>query len=258
MRRAFTLIELLLVIIIICILASIIFPVMATAKNASYRSQAVVQSAEIGKAIIMYTEGVDGEYVPSTNYGDAITDPNRMWQNAVMPFIKSQKIFIAPGTMGAFPQSWADRGYLSWGLNTATALDEVNGCDDDIEDSTGCLAFQDVVSFDKSDEPTKTAMLAVTPPGSTDLGYRGFEFSPYNGLPNPVDISLSAPLTSDRDLVAELKTIPGDLLKPVWCRYNSDGHDHGSTPVIFADGHAKEFFVPQILGGGSGIIWRFR
>ena len=258
MRRAFTLIELLLVIIIILVLASIIFPVMAAAKDASYKSQAVVQSSEIGKAIMMYSESADGEYVPSTNYGDSESDPSRMWQNNIMPYMRSQKVFIAPGTQGSFPQSWADRGYLSWGLNTATALDTKNGCDDDVDDSTGCLAFTDVASFDKSDQPARIALLAVTPPGPTANGYRGFEFSPYNGEPNPTDISLSPPLTSDRDLVAEMRGIPGDLIKPVWCRYNSDQHDHGGTPVIFADGHVKEFHVAQILGGGSGIIWRFR
>jgi prepilin-type processing-associated H-X9-DG protein len=184
-------------------------------------------------------------------------DPNRMWQNALMPFVKNKKIFVAPATNGAFPQTWGDRGLLSWGLNTATAVDTKNGCDDDVDDSTGCLAFKDAASFDKSDQPTLVALLAVTPPGPSENRYRGYEFSPYNGEPNPTDISLSPPLTSDRDLVAELQNIPGDLLKPVWCRYNSDQHDHGRTPIVFADGHAKEFAVKQILGS-SGIIWRFR
>jgi prepilin-type N-terminal cleavage/methylation domain-containing protein len=257
MRKAFTLIELILVIIIILILASIIFPVFAAARSAGYRSKAVVQSAQVAKAVMMYAESYDGDYVCSTNYGTSESDPNRMWQNAVYPYIKDQNIFVAPATLGKFPQSWADRGWLSWGLNTATALDQKNGCADDIKDSTGCLAFKDVASFDKSDQPTRVGLLAVTPPGPTANRYRGFEFSPYNGQPNPTDIELSPPLTSDRDLVAELTNIPGDLLKPVWCVYNSDMHDHGTTPVIFADGHAKEFNVAQILGN-SGIIWRFR
>lgn len=257
MKRAFTLIELLLVIVIILILASIIFPIISAAKDSSYRAAAIVQSSELAKSIIMYTEQNDGDYLMSTNYGVSTSDPNRMWQNALLPFVKNQKIFVAPGTKGAFPSDWDDRGELSWGLNTATAVDLVNGCSDDTEDSTGCLAFKDVASFDQSDQPTRIALLAVTPPGPTANKYRGYEFSPYNGEPNPTDVELSPPLTSDRDLVAELTNLPADLIKPVWCRYNSDQHDHGSTPVVFADGHAKEFLVKQILGN-SGIIWRFR
>jgi prepilin-type N-terminal cleavage/methylation domain-containing protein len=67
MKRAFTLLELLLVIIIILILASIIFPIMSAAKEAGYRSQAVVQSQELGEALQMYAQGVEGNIVPSTN-----------------------------------------------------------------------------------------------------------------------------------------------------------------------------------------------
>jgi prepilin-type N-terminal cleavage/methylation domain-containing protein len=257
-RRAFTLIELLLVIIIIAILASIIFPIIAAAKDSGYRASAVAQSSELAKAIVMYVEQSDGDYCPSTNYGAATTDPNRMWQNSLMPFVKSQKMFVAPGTKGAFALSWDDRGMLSWGLNSATALDETNGCADDQENTNGCLAFKDVASFDKSDQPASVAILAVTPPGPTDQRYRGYEFSPYNGITDTSDEALSPPLTSDRDLVAELKSVPADLLKPVYCRYNSDQHDHGTTPVIFADGHAKEYNVKQILSTGAGIVWRFR
>ncbi len=258
MKRGFTLLEILLVIIIIAILASIIFPIMAAAKDASYRASAIGQSSQLAKAIVMYVEQNDGNYCPSTNYGAPVSDPNRMWQNSLMPFVKNEKIFVAPGTKGAFALAWGDRGLMSWGLNSATAVDLAKGCADDLQDTSGCLAFKSSASFDKSDKPSNIAVIAVTPPGLTAQRYRGYEFSPYNGVPNPKDESLSPPLTSDRDLVAELKNVPADLLKPIWCRYNSDQHDHGSTPVVFADGHAKEYNVKQILAGNSTIIWRFR
>ena len=61
----------------------------------------------------------------------------------------------------------------------------------------------------------------------------------------------------DRDLVKEMP-LPAELLQPVYARYAANGRGAGRTPVVFADGSAKNFSAKQIQGGKSGVVWRFR
>jgi prepilin-type N-terminal cleavage/methylation domain-containing protein len=66
-RHAFTLIELLVVIAIIAILAAILFPVFAQAKEAAKRTACVANSNQIGKATMMYM-GDNDDRVPIIHY----------------------------------------------------------------------------------------------------------------------------------------------------------------------------------------------
>lgn len=62
MRRAFTLIELLIVIAIIAIIAAIVFPVFARAVDASKKADCVSNVLEISRASVLYTSDNDGAY----------------------------------------------------------------------------------------------------------------------------------------------------------------------------------------------------
>jgi prepilin-type N-terminal cleavage/methylation domain-containing protein len=66
-RRGFTLIELLVVIAIIAILAAILFPVFATAKEAAKRTTCTSNQNQLIKAVLMYM-GDNDDYVPLVNY----------------------------------------------------------------------------------------------------------------------------------------------------------------------------------------------
>ena len=257
-RAGFTIMELLVVIAIIAVLAAILFPVFAKAKESGMRATALTQSKQIGTALIMYLGQNDDKFLPSTNYGLPDSEPDKMWQNGLMSLVKDQRIFIAPGSKGEFAEKWEDRGMMSIGYNSATAVDKQQGCADDKPDTTGCVAFKSVAEFDKSENTSNIGLFAVTPNGPTKDNYRGYEFSPYNGQPNLEKPQLSAPLVADRDLVKELAGLPADAMKPIYCRYMSTGKDEGFTPVVFADGHAKDYDAKSIGEGGSGIIWRFR
>lgn len=69
-RNAFTLIELLVVIAIIAILAAILFPVFAQAKEAAKKTQAISNQKNLGLAFILYT----------SDYDDVL--PNVTWQDS--------------------------------------------------------------------------------------------------------------------------------------------------------------------------------
>ena len=88
---AFTLIELLVVIAIIAILAAILFPVFARARENARRSSCQSNMKQIGLGIIQYTQDYD-EYMPVGN----ATNTGRGWAGPIQPYIKSSQIFQCP------------------------------------------------------------------------------------------------------------------------------------------------------------------
>jgi prepilin-type N-terminal cleavage/methylation domain-containing protein len=256
--RGFSLVELLVVIAIIMVLAAILFPIFTRAKDSGYRTVAMTQAKQLGAAALLYVDSSDNKMLPSTNYGAPETAPERLWTTVLEPQIKSKQIFIAAGSNGQFPGTWKVRGWGTVGYNSSTALDQTQGCSDD-DQVDKCLAFRSVVDASKLEKTTTVALFAVTPGGEVADKYLGYEFSPYNGEPYPESPQLGPPLVSDSDLVKTLAhDLPAELIKPVYARYLSDGRDNGTTPVIFADGHAKDYSANQISEPKTGIVWRLR
>src|SRR5690349_3905542 len=69
-RRGFTLIELLVVIAIIAILAAILFPVFAQAREKARQSSCLSNMKQIGSALLMYVQDYDEVWPPSYYYRD--------------------------------------------------------------------------------------------------------------------------------------------------------------------------------------------
>lgn len=68
--RGFTLIELLVVIAIIAILAAILFPVFARARQAAHKTQCLSNMKQMGLAFRMYTDDNNGGYPPALHEHD--------------------------------------------------------------------------------------------------------------------------------------------------------------------------------------------
>jgi prepilin-type N-terminal cleavage/methylation domain-containing protein/prepilin-type processing-associated H-X9-DG protein len=254
----FTMIELLVVIAIIAVLAGILFPIFAGAKQSGYRTDCLARMNQLGKAFIMYCDDHEEKMLPSTNYGDDDTNPEKIWPNDLKAYIKSENVFIAPDSNGLYADGWDKRGWASIGYNSSTALDEAEGCTNDQADLKGCLAFKAVADVSKSGGTVSQALFAVTPAGDVANEYLGYEFSPYNGVPMDPP-AYSPPLVSDSDLVKSLTgTLPAEMIKPIYARYESDGKDDGQTPIAFADGHCRTYSAKQIASNDAKILWRLR
>jgi prepilin-type N-terminal cleavage/methylation domain-containing protein/prepilin-type processing-associated H-X9-DG protein len=106
-RFAFTLIELLVVIAIIAILAAILFPVFAQAREKARQATCISNQKQIALALMQYTQDYD-ETFPFAN--NSVPDPvtgaavNSGWQHWVEPYVKA----------GVPTGSIVGKGYSVW------------------------------------------------------------------------------------------------------------------------------------------------
>ncbi|BCM92026.1 hypothetical protein IAD21_03905 [Abditibacteriota bacterium] len=102
-KFAFTLIELLVVIAIIAILAAILFPVFARARENARRASCMSNLKQIGLGLMQYTQDYDETYPcpGNTTYGgeernsDGSAD-KASWRQKIYPYVKSTQLFSCP------------------------------------------------------------------------------------------------------------------------------------------------------------------
>ena len=131
-RRGFTLIELLVVIAIIAILAAILFPVFAQAREKARQSVCLSNNKQIGTAMMMYVQDYD-EMFPSQSYngttnaalggqpvdgmpvvGSGIVNSfGWNYKDRVLPYTKNQQIWLCPTNKpnGALRTAAPNMGY---------------------------------------------------------------------------------------------------------------------------------------------------
>ena len=112
-NRGFTLIELLVVIAIIAILAAILFPAFARARENARRASCQSNLKQMGLGFAQYIQDYDGRYPYSCERPDTQTDPlvldpepwlrhgndsneNNLWPAKLQPYVKSRQIFACP------------------------------------------------------------------------------------------------------------------------------------------------------------------
>lgn len=90
-RNGFTLIELLVVIAIIAILAAILFPVFARAREKARQASCLSNAKQQGLAMMMYVQDYD-EVLPLYWWGEDVG----YWLTVLQPYIKNWNIFVCP------------------------------------------------------------------------------------------------------------------------------------------------------------------
>ena len=95
-RQGFTLIELLVVVAIISILAAILFPVFARAREKARQASCQSNLKQLGIAVAMYLQDYDGMYpFASMGYNNAAGQP-MYWFNLYDPYVKNKQVWICP------------------------------------------------------------------------------------------------------------------------------------------------------------------
>jgi len=251
-QKGFTLIELLVVIAIISILAAILFPVFARARENGRRASCQSNLKQITLGMFQYTQDYDEKFPLMYASGSAVTVPTTStvsssmpfgWADTIQPYLKSTQIFQCPseryGRAGASasgmtpdptlsPSSTTGGpGYTDYGYNRLFA----NGA---------ALA---VLS-----EPTKTVLLYDSvswTARSVTTGGPNYVFD--TGSPVVAAITCTADTTPQ---LAVLPTVGGDS--------GAIRHLDGAN-LAFADGHVKWFkrnggdTLANVYRGGTSL-----
>ncbi len=132
-KKGFTLIELLVVIAIIAILAAILFPVFAKAREKARQASCTSNLKQWGLALTMYAQDYDDCLVPGS-YPYYPADGTVTWWMLLEPYIKGSGLKKCPSTQYAFGYGWnyLEFGYYlipdhptwcGWGTNLAQVQD---------------------------------------------------------------------------------------------------------------------------------------
>ena len=133
MKRGFTLIELLVVIAIIAILAAILFPVFARAREKARQSSCLSNVKQLQLAILMYVQDYDDRFClgRQTMYGISAT-AYRYWYQLMEPYVKNNQIWYCP----SHDKSASAVGY-GWNIYGRTSGNGMGYYDDNIYTYTG-------------------------------------------------------------------------------------------------------------------------
>jgi prepilin-type N-terminal cleavage/methylation domain-containing protein/prepilin-type processing-associated H-X9-DG protein len=133
---AFTLIELLVVIAILAVLAGILFPVFASAREKARETICMSNLKQIGAAVMLYTQDCEGTY-PSAQAKDEASPPVASeenfvnWAELVYPYIKNGSVlrkgklafaggvFHCPSDNRSRGPSYAINAWVLFGLHEA-------------------------------------------------------------------------------------------------------------------------------------------
>lgn len=187
-RSAFTLIELLVVIAIIAILAAILFPVFAQAREKARTISCLSNFKQLGTALSMYLQDYDERVLPRYNAcpstGPAATpDASLLWTATIQPYVKNKQIMVCPSAQNSkFGDTWNTRSFISEGYNqTISGWYWTNSPPSNPTCGEPILPTLSRISY-----PAKNVMFADSVSGDLASGYRGYLFGntgmniPYN------------------------------------------------------------------------------
>lgn len=260
-HTGFTLIELLVVIAIIAILAAILFPVFARAREQARKTSCLSNLKQIGTAIVMYAQDYDENLVPVAT-GICPGPTSFGWADLAYPYVKNEKVFDCPSAIARMtlnttlnpPRFRRDQGGNAAGnkidCTSGTAIDPLK-----VNYNYGVNAFTPpsgqgdssggpfrIVRRNGVDVMPNGTMAAIPSPAQTAGISEGRGYSPWflSGGSGPWHYpSVEGQVDGRRHM--------GD----------SRGTNTGSMNVMFLDGHAKFTNLTQSVRR-PGNIWTVR
>jgi prepilin-type N-terminal cleavage/methylation domain-containing protein/prepilin-type processing-associated H-X9-DG protein len=218
MRKGFTLIELLVVIAIIAILAAILFPVFAKAREKARQTSCLSNVKQLVLGALQYVQDYD-EMIPG------YWDNSYLWTEKIMPYVKNQQVFSCPSNKPGWQCP------PSYGLGYHAPESDASVRDPNFRTGYGWNAWY---------APSYPAP-GLTPPASA----RGLYASTALGAVNlPAETILLGDGTCARQY-GPIWVYNVQINSPSYNKHN-DGNNYG-----FVDGHAKW------LKGAKQCLWDY-
>ncbi len=249
MRRkvAFTLIELLVVIAIIAILAAILFPVFAQAREKARQISCLSNVKELGTSIMMYVQDYDELFPLAITWGIPPGSSWGVWSDRIQPYMKSWDIMYCPSggprliaawDLGPQYEWWANwRWFVQYGFN----VDYLNNDYNCTQIGQNGDAFGPPTSLAAVEQPSSTVALAESGQDAPDDNVgTSIVYSPAS-CTAPDDCNYGAGWGTNSGLYYALtgNTTMG-FFRP---RHNEMGN------VVMVDGHAHAFTPGQLAAG---------
>lgn len=177
-QGGFTLIELLVVIAIIAILAAILFPVFAQAREKARSASCLSNQKQVALAFMMYSQDYDETY-PLAIAQDPVTKATLWWEDLVRPYIKGGNV----GGILTCPSA-SSRAY-AYSMNTALAgrsQASAGNAGDTILTADAGQAPNQANTVDKL--PQAGPLFSYTAPGGESLWNPAPNFKTGKGDPN--------------------------------------------------------------------------
>lgn len=228
-RQGFTLIELLVVIAIIAILAAILFPVFARARENARRSSCQSNLKQLGLSIVQYAQDYDERMVSYLNFATPASQTAH-WMSMIQPYLKSKQIMQCPSDPNDdIPNAfWGSVPAAEW-FHSSYGYNKRMG-----SSTTGGIALAALVA------PTATVM-------ATDVGRRPIENQVATAWAEDKPLSFFVGDRTDTDVKGP-NTGNGR-----WSAAPNPRH-LDTTSVLWADGHVKSMRVEQIYVNTAATI----
>jgi len=217
--NGFTLIELLVVIAIIALLAAILFPVFARAREKARQTQCASNEKQLALGMMQYVQDNDETYPGFANWGFGGD-----WGTPILPYTNSTQLLHCPSTNGTGPD-YEMNGFLGCGNGKGVVQSGSTQC-------TGCAPSWC--------NPPGLTLAQVPLPAVTWLYWEGADeyyagtavFQTYNSPGNHTDPNLCP-------------TTTGGPFTVCWYGDNNFTYQlhHNGMNITYTDGHVK--FMPQ-------------
>jgi len=267
-RKGFTLIELLVVIAIIAILAAILFPVFAKAREKARQTSCLSNQKQMGLAILSYASDYDDTLPMCYYYQNGANSSNGyvQWSGLVMPYVKSQNVFVCSSHK---PKGWAPTCFTTPPVNPPVGQSSLNGS---LDIQAYRLSYtpnelliprkkyesvnQQVVSLSYLEAPSEEIMIAeytndinMLKGSSPTGGVAVNSHRPTNGVRMGSDVFDGESYVTGTPVYALTAGQAWDSINAALAAGDATGYDHitylepsmhnGGSNYVFADGHAK-------------------
>jgi prepilin-type N-terminal cleavage/methylation domain-containing protein/prepilin-type processing-associated H-X9-DG protein len=266
-NEGFTLIELLVVIAIIAILAAILFPVFAQAREQARKTSCLSNGKQWGTAMMMYVQDYDETLAPCYNSSaPLLRDDGSIfravtpWPGLLQPYVKNINLCLCP-----------DMKYLSVAGNAANATKGIR----QINYSGYGLNYGYLAKFSGTDPKGQYLWLALTlaginRPANTVMivDSVGTNFAdpnqatvyapPYGSMVDPPDANLSPSIffgcgwgnpVCDYTTYYDFPGYGGVSFRHSGSGYQANKMPDGGANTVFCDGHAKFYKVGGLASG---------